>query len=170
MDLSLIKVSMQKWDREQRPKSIYYFKNQSKTHVSVVHEIVSLIWLKLLGYDASLHTSSMRSMWEHQVVQSPLFLHSSNLTKGLQRTRLQICILDSIRTCILICHTRTPGTGRREMPLLLRVGCSRLGVGAADVAQRMMLAQSQYLDSYQPVGLDKWQPHFPGTLKQQKTI
>lgn len=164
-----MKVSMQKWDREQRPKSIYYFKNQSKTHVSVVHEIVSLIWLKLLGYDASLHTPSMRSMWEHQLVQSPLFLHSSNLTKGLQRTRLQICILDSIRTCILICHTRTPGIGRREMPLLLRVGCSHLGVGAADVAQRMMLAQSQYLDSYQPVGLDKWQPHFPGTLKQQKT-
>lgn len=84
--------------------------------------------------------------------------------------RLQICIWDSIRTCILICHTRTPGTGRRERPLLLQVGYSHLGAGAADVAQRTMLAQSQYWDSYQPAGLDKWQPHFPGTLKEQKAI
>lgn len=165
-----MKVSMQKWDGEQRPKSIYYFKNQFKPHLSLVHEIVSLTQLKLFSYDVSIHTSSVRAMWEYQLVQSPLFLHSSNLTKGLQRQRLQICIWDSIRTCILICHTRTPGTGRREMPLLLRVGCSHLGAGAADVAQRKMLAQSQYLDSYQPAGLDKWQPHFPGTLNEQKTI
>lgn len=112
----------------------------------------------------------MRSMWKLQLVQSPVFLRRSNLTKGLQRQRLHVCVLDSIHTCILICHTRTLGTGRRETPLPHRVGCSHLGVVAADVAQRMMLAQSQYLDSYQPIDLDKWQQHFPGTLKKQKAI
>lgn len=165
-----MEVSMQKWDGEQRLKSIYYLKNQFKPHVSLVHEIVSLIWLKLFSYDVSLCTFSVRAMWEYRLVKSPFFLYSSNPIKGLQRQRLQICILDSIHTCILICHTRTPGTGRREMPLLLQVGCSHLGAGAADVAQRMMLARSQYLDSYQPADLDKWQPHFPGTLKEQKAI
>lgn len=154
----------------ERPKSIYYFKNQFKPYVSLAHEIVSLIRLKLFSYDVSLPTSSVGGTWEYQLVPSPLFLHSSNLTKGLQRQRLQNCILDSISTCILICHTGTPGTGRRGMSLLLRVGCSHLRAGVADVAQRMMLAQSQYLDSYQPAGPDKWQPRFPGTLKEQKAI
>lgn len=123
------------------------------------------LWLKQFSYDLSLHTSPMRSTWELQLVQSPVLLHSSNLTKGLQTRRIQIRVLDLIRTYILICHTRTPSTGRRVMPLPHQVGCSHLGTGAADAAQRMMLAQSQYLDSYQPVDLDKWQPRFPGTLK-----
>lgn len=49
----------------ERPKSIYYFKNQFKPYVSLAHEIVSLIRLKLFSYDVSLPTSSVGGMWEY---------------------------------------------------------------------------------------------------------